>query len=112
MEGKHEEFWNQGDFGYVKKELDTMMTLCKPIAKVRTLFIEYKINYSAYISSITLFPRVIQCSSAPLISDTVGLGIFTLTFVDLKKPHKVKEDTRGAAGNILCSCLQRNVFIC
>ena len=36
MEGKHEEFWNQGDFGYVKKEVDSMMTLCKPLAKVCT----------------------------------------------------------------------------
>lgn len=34
MEGKHEEFWNQGDFGYVKKEVDSMMTLCKPKKKV------------------------------------------------------------------------------
>jgi hypothetical protein len=35
MEGKHEEFWKQGDFGYVKKEVDSMMTLCKPKKKVR-----------------------------------------------------------------------------
>ena len=34
MEGKHEEFWNQGDFDYVKKEVDSMMTLCKPQSKV------------------------------------------------------------------------------
>ena len=34
MEGKHEEFWNQGDFGYVKKEVDSIMTLCKPQTKV------------------------------------------------------------------------------
>lgn len=34
MDGKHEEFWRQGDFGYVKKEVDSMMTLCKPQAKV------------------------------------------------------------------------------
>ena len=34
MDGKHEEFWKQGDFGYVKKEVDSMMTLCKPQAKV------------------------------------------------------------------------------
>lgn len=37
MEGKHEEFWRQGDFGYVKKEVDSMMTLCKPQAKVSPL---------------------------------------------------------------------------
>ena len=37
MEGKHEEFWNQGDFGYVKKEVDSMMTLCKPRTKVCVL---------------------------------------------------------------------------
>ena len=34
MDGKHEEFWRQGDFGYVKKEVDSIMTLCKPQAKV------------------------------------------------------------------------------
>ena len=37
IEGKHEEFWNQGDFGYVKKEVDSMMTLCKPQTKVCVL---------------------------------------------------------------------------
>ena len=36
MEGKHEEFWRQGDFGYVKKEVDSMMNLCKPQNKVGT----------------------------------------------------------------------------
>ena len=35
MEGKHELFWNQGDFGYVKGVVDSMMTLCKPKSKVR-----------------------------------------------------------------------------
>ncbi len=34
MAGKHEEFWKQGDFGYIKKEIDSMMTLCKPKKKV------------------------------------------------------------------------------
>ena len=34
MEGKHEEFWKQGDFGYVKKEIDSMMVLCKAKKKV------------------------------------------------------------------------------
>lgn len=37
MDGKHEEFWRQGDFGYIKKEVDSMMTLCKPQAKVNPL---------------------------------------------------------------------------
>ena len=36
MKGKHERFWEQGDFGYVKKEVDSMMTLCKPKKKVST----------------------------------------------------------------------------
>ena len=38
MAGKHEEFWKQGDFGYVKKEMDSMMTLCKPQNKVLANF--------------------------------------------------------------------------
>lgn len=36
MKGKHEKFWEQGDFGYVKKEVDSMMTLCKPKKKVES----------------------------------------------------------------------------
>ena len=36
MEEKHELFWKQGDFGYVKDVADSMMTLCKPQAKVST----------------------------------------------------------------------------
>ena len=36
MEEKHELFWKQGDFGYVKDVVDSMMTLCKPQAKVMT----------------------------------------------------------------------------
>ena len=35
MDGKHEVFWEQGDFGYAKKEVDSMMTLCKPKKKVK-----------------------------------------------------------------------------
>ena len=35
MEVKHELFWHQGDFGYVKGVVDSMMTLCKPKSKVR-----------------------------------------------------------------------------
>lgn len=31
-----EEFWTQGDFGYVKKEVDSLKTLCKPQGKVCT----------------------------------------------------------------------------
>lgn len=34
MNGKAEEFWTHGDFGYVKKEVDTLKTLCKPQIKV------------------------------------------------------------------------------
>ena len=34
MDGKLQEFWRQGDFGYVKKELDSMMMLCIPKDKV------------------------------------------------------------------------------
>ena len=35
MEDKHMLFWNQGDFGYVKQEVDSMMALCMPKQKVR-----------------------------------------------------------------------------
>ncbi len=34
IEGKAEDFWKQGDFGYVKKEMDSLTTLCKPQVKV------------------------------------------------------------------------------
>ena len=30
MEEKHDTFWTQGDFGYVKQEIDSMMQLCYP----------------------------------------------------------------------------------
>ena len=29
MKEKHELFWRQGDFGYVKDVADSLMTLCK-----------------------------------------------------------------------------------
>ena len=35
MEAKHELFWTQADFGYVKDVVDSMMKLCKPQHKVR-----------------------------------------------------------------------------
>jgi len=34
MEEKHELFWTQADFGYVKVVVDSMMKLCKPERKV------------------------------------------------------------------------------
>ena len=30
MEEKHDTFWTQGDFGYVKQEIDSIMQLCYP----------------------------------------------------------------------------------
>ena len=30
MEAKHDMFWKQGDFGYVKQEVDSMLYLCHP----------------------------------------------------------------------------------
>ena len=30
MEEKHNLFWTQGDFGYVKQEVDSMLQLCYP----------------------------------------------------------------------------------
>ena len=35
MEEKHELFWNQGDFGYVKAVTDSMMPICSPEKEVR-----------------------------------------------------------------------------
>ena len=32
MEAKTELFWTQGDFGYVKQELDSMTELCTPLS--------------------------------------------------------------------------------
>ena len=34
MEEKHELFWRQGDYGYVKDVADTLKTLCKPRKQV------------------------------------------------------------------------------
>ena len=34
MEEKHELFWKQGDFGYVKDVKDSLMTFCKPEKQV------------------------------------------------------------------------------
>jgi len=34
MEGKHELFWMQADFGYVKEIVDSTIKLCKPKNKV------------------------------------------------------------------------------
>lgn len=34
MEGKAELFWKQGDFGYVKDVVDSLVVLCKPKSKV------------------------------------------------------------------------------
>lgn len=33
MEEKHETYWRQGDFGYVKQEVESMMQLCSPQQK-------------------------------------------------------------------------------
>ena len=38
MEAKHDLFWTQADFGYVKDIVDSTMKLCKPKNKVRELF--------------------------------------------------------------------------
>lgn len=35
MEAKHELFWTQADFGYVKEVVDSVMKLCMPKHKVR-----------------------------------------------------------------------------
>ncbi len=34
MEGKHEMFWKQGDFGYVKDVKDSLITMCEPVEQV------------------------------------------------------------------------------
>lgn len=31
LEEKHEMFWRQGDFGYIKQEMESMMQLCYPL---------------------------------------------------------------------------------
>ena len=48
MEEKHEMFWRQGDFGYVKDVVDSMMTLCKPQAKVNPLADIYVLKYDGH----------------------------------------------------------------
>ena len=35
MEAKHELFWTQADFGYVKEVVDSIVSLCRPQHKVR-----------------------------------------------------------------------------
>ena len=44
MEAKHELFWTQADFGYVKDIVDSMMKLCKPQHKVRRVCIELNLT--------------------------------------------------------------------
>ena len=39
MDSKQEEFWRQGDFGYVKNEVDSLKTICKPSTKVGGLLV-------------------------------------------------------------------------
>ena len=34
MEAKHELFWTQADFGYVKEVVNSIVSLCKPQHKV------------------------------------------------------------------------------
>lgn len=34
MEAKHDLFWTQADFGYIKDVVNSMMKLCKPQHKV------------------------------------------------------------------------------
>ena len=36
IEEKHDMFWRQGDFGYAKQVVDTMMALCYPQQKGRS----------------------------------------------------------------------------
>ena len=33
MEGKMDLFWTQGDFGYIKKEVDSLTHVCSPNSK-------------------------------------------------------------------------------
>lgn len=47
MEDKHEKFWKQGDFGYVKDVTDTLMTLCLPEEKVMLPYV-LNIPYTLY----------------------------------------------------------------
>lgn len=45
LEEKHETFWRQGDFGYIKQEVDSMMQLCTPQQKGR--------NFKKQIESVS-----------------------------------------------------------
>ena len=55
MEAKHELFWTQADFGYVKDVVDSITMLCKPQHKVRYL----DVNMLKYILTTTSTGRFI-----------------------------------------------------
>lgn len=55
MEAKHELFWTQADFGYVKDVVDSIVMLCKPQHQVRYL----DVNMLKYILTTTSTGRLI-----------------------------------------------------
>ena len=49
MEGKTDMFWAQGDFGYIKQEVDSMMDLCTPntkLTEVNKFLVSHLVNSS------------------------------------------------------------------
>ena len=72
LEAKHELFWHQGDFGYVKDVVDSMLTICEPREKVswrRTILSPpYLAPYSPSLSP----PSSIPLSFTPVFRVTLS----------------------------------------
>lgn len=104
MAGKHEEFWKQGDFGYVKKEMDSMMTLCKP-KKTVGKNAHFSCRKNAHFSSRTLCHnwtyRAIPVLPVQKTWGTVKRRICTLTSGGLKRWQKQKDVIPGNGGHLL-----------
>jgi len=62
MEAKHELFWKQVDFGYVKDIVDSTMKLCKPKNKVGP-----KVTLCCHCMIPSLCHRENLCYNAPRI---------------------------------------------
>ena len=59
LEEKGEQFWYQGDFGYVKQVVDSLMELCAPQALVR--------NQAIHVVMVYLCTRILLTVSLSII---------------------------------------------
>lgn len=60
LEEKHDIFWRQGDFGYIKQEVDTMIRLCYPPQENRSSF-EKQIDGVTESRDTVTVPQPVEC---------------------------------------------------